>query len=231
MSLRDAAINNFKPERIFELTNDHAVDFVSLLEDYGHRYGYLGLTSHVATNCQIDPADPNNITLLDLQDILNSFGVVSGDHVERSATLLWGNKTWTITPKDQKNILVPTPARGELTPNGRALTDTGKSLMLRRFHSSILAAQTLAMIGELGRNSLRVDRKRYEWSNPTTGEVVQDGLMVCFLVLQHMRPSVNVSVFLEIAKMQKIKAADYKYNVCTLNTEMGKRCVQISMRL
>ena len=32
MTLRDAAINNSKPERIFELTNDHAVDFVSLLD-------------------------------------------------------------------------------------------------------------------------------------------------------------------------------------------------------
>ena len=55
--------------------------------------------------------------------------------------------------------------------------------------------------------------------------------MVCFLVLQHMRPSVNVSIFLEIAKMQKIKAADYKYNVRTLDTEMEKRRVQIALKL
>ena len=133
MTLRNAAINNFKPDQTFKLESKYATDYLSQISELGQNFCYLGMTSRVPTECNIDATDPNVITFREKKDIINTIDEVTMIHVQKNATMLWGNKTWSDTA--DKEIVNPTTARGELTGNGNALTDAGMKLQLKHFQS------------------------------------------------------------------------------------------------
>ena len=126
MSLRNAAINNFTPDQTFKLESKNATDYLNQISDLGQKFCYLGMTSRVPTECDIDAADANVITFREKKDIINTVDEVTFAHVQKNATMLWGNKTWAVT--DDKEISDPTTARGKLTAGGNTLTDNGKKL-------------------------------------------------------------------------------------------------------
>ena len=66
----------------------------------------------------------------------------------------------------------------------------------------------MALIGKDGRKALKVHRKKYEWWDP-----VSDGLMIIFLILKKMRPSVMVNTIKEINKMKTIRPKQFAYNI------------------
>ena len=176
MSLRNAAINNFTPEQTFQLDPSNANDYLAQIAELGQNYCYLGMTSRVATECDIDATDPNTVTYREKKDIINTFDEVSMDAIQKNATMLWGVKNWTVT--NDKEIQDPTTARGELTANGSALTADGKVLQLKRFQSQILAHHCFKSLDADDRKALKVEKDKYEWIHPTSGELIYDGLTV-----------------------------------------------------
>ena len=231
MSLRTAAISNFEPDKIFNLTPTQADDFVNALEEYGQIFGYNGSVARVPTECDINAADPNDITFREKVDILTTWQVITDETVQKCATMLWGDKQWIHTANGNKEIQQPSFARGEVTQGGHNLTTPGKALILKRFHSTILASQVMKMIGPDGRKALKVHRHDYEWVNPDTGELIHDGLTILHLVLKKLRPNVKISVFKEIEKMTKIHPGDFKFDITQWDVAMEHGFINISLKL
>ena len=218
MVLMNAAITNFKYDETFSIDSKSAHAFAEAIEELGQRFAYNGLISRVPTGCDFDAADANIFTFRDKRDIISSWNVLTEEDIQKNATMTFGNRTFTVTPDANKDLVTPSQARGEV--NAANLTIAGKKLMLQRFQSTILAAHCLKLVGKPGRDSLRIHRNKYEWQHPDTGELVQDGLMILFLILKRMRPSVMISVHTEISKMREILPTKFGYDISNWNTAM-----------
>jgi hypothetical protein len=120
MSLCTAAISNFEPDKIFDLVPAHADDFVDALEEYSQIFGYNGSIARVPTECDIDPTDPNNITIRKKVDILTTWQTITDENVQKCATMLWGEKQWAITANADKELRQPSFGRGEVTLGGES---------------------------------------------------------------------------------------------------------------
>ena len=107
MSLRTAVISNFDSDKIFDLVPAQADDFVNALEEYSQTFGYNGSVARVPTECDIDPTDPNNITLRKKVDILTTWQTITHENVQKCATMLWGDKQWAITANEEKELRQP----------------------------------------------------------------------------------------------------------------------------
>ena len=230
MMLLNGAITNFKPQREFKLEASDADAFANAIETQGHHYAFIGLTARVATECVIDAADPNNITFSERKDVVATWNVITEEVIQKNATMLFGNKTWAVTPDNSKDLMLPTAIRGELTQHAANLTAAGKQMMHKRFLSACLGHQCLQMIGEDGRKMLKVMKHKYEWFNDETGEICYDGLMILFLILQRMRPSVIVSAFNEIKKMKTIVPGQFGHNISKWDTAMESGRITIELK-
>ena len=154
----NTAIVKFNPERTFKLNAKDADDFATTVESYAQQFGYIGKTARVATSCVFDPNNLNSFTFGDRMDIIGTWNQITEYHVQKNATMLFGNRTFVATSDDNKALATPTTEQGKLTASGGALTLLGKSLMHRRFLSAILAGQCMALIGKDGRKALKVHR-------------------------------------------------------------------------
>jgi len=148
MSLMNAAINNFKTDRTFALNPSDAESFANAVEMNAQKYGYIGETARVATTCTFAVADPNEFLFADKKNIIATWNQITGEDVQNNATMLFGDRTFTVTPDNNKDLVTPTADRVEITPHGANFTALRKVMMHQRFLSAILAAQYLAMIGK-----------------------------------------------------------------------------------
>lgn len=125
LALRDSGLNKWQPDQTFALKPENCAEFLNQIRDAGQSLCFLGQLSRFATTCTINRDDPNNITYTygGFTDMLETYGQVTQDHVQKSASMIWGDKSWTIVAN--KEIQNPTTARGELTVNGGALTAEG----------------------------------------------------------------------------------------------------------
>ena len=167
MVLMNAAITNFKYDETFSIDSKSAHAFAEAIEELGQRFAYNGLISRVPTECDFDAADANIFTFRNKKDIISSWNVLTEEDIQKNATMTFGNKTFTVTLDANKDLVSPSQARGEV--NAANLTIAGKKLMLQRFHSTILAAHCLKLVGKPGRDSLRIHRNKYEWQHSDTG--------------------------------------------------------------
>ena len=229
MSLRNSAITNFKPSESFALNPKNATDYLNALKDCGKQYCYLGMISRVPTDCDIDAGDANNITFRNRKDLINTFNEVTQAHIDKNATMLWGNKTWAIT--NDKEIATPSITRGELTAGGQALTPSGKALMLKRFQSEVMGEQALALLDAAGRKAVRVEKSKYEWYNAATGEVINDGLSIAQIILRKLRPNKLITVFQEIAELKKILPGKFGHNIPDWDTAIEEARIEIELKL
>ena len=88
----------------------------------------------------------------------------------------------------------------------------------------------MALIGEDGRKALKVHRTKYKWWNPVTGKLILDGLMILFLILKKMRPSVMVSTVKEINKMKTIQPKQFAYTITEWDTAMKAARINIELK-
>ena len=195
MALRDAAITKFKPEQTFALKASNCNDYLNQLKDNGQNFCFLGLISRIPTECDIDAADPNNITYRKRRDMIDTYGQVTMDHVQKFSTMIWGDKSWAITA--DKEIQDPTTARGELSNGGNALTQAGKKLMLQRFHNEILANCALKLLDPAERKAIMVERENLQWAHPMSGELINDGPTILIIILRKFRPNKLITAFNE----------------------------------
>ena len=104
-------------------------------------------------------------------------------------------------------------------------------MMHKRFLSACLGHQyLLQMIGEEGHKILKVTKHKYEWSNDETGEICYNGLMILFLILQYVRPSVIVRAFNEIKKMKLIVPGQFGHDISKWDTAMESGRITIELK-
>ena len=125
-ALTTAAITKFEPERIFKINSTDASDFATELESKAQQFGYIGETARVATTCVFDVDNPNLFTYGNRKDIIGTWNTITEEHIQKNATMLFGNRTFEVTPDNSKDMSTPTIQRGELTTGGNALTALGK---------------------------------------------------------------------------------------------------------
>jgi len=73
-----------------------------------------------------------------------------------------------------------------VTQGGHHLTAPGHALILKRFHSNILASQVMKMIGPDGRKAVKVHHHDYKWVNPDTGELIHNRGDVLLVLYVHL---------------------------------------------
>ena len=228
MALRSNALDRFEPDT-FALKTINATDYFNALKETGQRFCFTGMISRMPTACDIDAADANNITFRDRKDMIDSYGQVQMEHVQCFATMIWGNKTWTITA--DKEINDPTTARDELTAGGNALTAAGKKLMLQRFHNEILANCILKQLDPAGRKAIMVEKEKFQWVHPMSGQLINDGPTMLHIVLRKFRPNKLITVFNEIAKLKKILPAQHDNDISEWDTAIEAARIDIETML
>jgi len=229
MSLRDSGLNRWQPEHVFELKPEFSADFCNQLKAAGQQLCFLGMISRMPTECDIDPADANNITYRERKDMLETYGVVTDDHVQKFASMTWGDKTWAVSA--DKEIEDPTHGRGEMTNNGAALTAAGKKLLLKRFQVEMLGNCVLKSLDTAGRKAVMLEKDKFQWFNPDTGELVNDGPTVLQIVLGKFRPNVLLIAFNEIKKVKQILPSNFAYKIDEWDTAMEAARVDIETKL
>ena len=229
MSLRNAAINNFKPDQVFALKSENSTDFVNQISDLGNKFFYRGMTSRVPTKCDIGVNNPNIITLRERKYIINTYGAIDEDVVINNAGMFWGQQDWTV--QADKEIVTPINARGELIAGGQALTADGKKLMLNRFQSEVLGEQIFASLTPEGRKALRVEKNKYEWFNPTSGELVNDGLTVLHITLRKLLPKKMILAFDKIKKMKLITPDKFAHNISEWDSDFEQAGIEIELKI
>ena len=131
-----SAVLLWKPQKLHGLNPEDSDDFVKEVTRTSKEFAYHGLLKRVPTTKTTAP--DGTVTFGDHKNILTTYEAISDTVIQSNATECWGNKSWSRT--DDKQIVALTAARGEMTPNGRNFTDTGKQLMVNRYRMMILGA-------------------------------------------------------------------------------------------
>ena len=229
MSLREAGLVRWKPDQEFALKPENSADFCNQIKAAGQQLCFLGMISRVPTECDIDPADANNITYRERKDMLETYGVVTDDHVQKLATMTWGDKSYTITA--DKEIQDPSHARQEMTLAGAALTNPGKKLLLTRFQNEMLGNCVLKSFDIAGRKAIMLEKDKFQWFHPTSGELVNDGPVILQIALHKLRPNVLLIAFNEIKKVKSILPAKFGHKIDEWDTAMEAARVDIETKL
>ena len=106
-ALTTAAITKFDPDQIFKLNSSDASDFASEIESKAQQFGYIGKTARMATTCAFDPDNLNTFTFGNHKDIIGTWNKITDEHVKKNATMLFGNRTFTVTYDDDKDLATP----------------------------------------------------------------------------------------------------------------------------
>ena len=231
MALRDSGLNKWQPDQTFSLKPENCSNFCNQIRDAGQTLCFLGMISRFPTQCTINRDDPANVTYTygEHRDMLETYGQVSQDHVQKSASMIWGDKSYTVVAN--KEIQNPTSARGELTVNGAALTANGKKLMLARFQRELLGNACLKSLDEAGRRAVMLEKSKFQWFHPTTGELVNDGPTVLQIILHKFRPNVMMIAFNEIRQIKTIQPSDYEFKIDEWDTAMEAKRVDIETKV
>ena len=91
--------------------------------------------------------------------------------------------------------------------------------------------QISAMLTEKGRKLLRIDLKKFTWTEEETGDTIEDGRTILFCVLKRMRPYCHVDVHAELAVIRQVKLADFNYEVDKFLSHMEEKRVDINEKV
>ena len=226
IDLNKQATLEFKPKQQFDLIPEKAQIFTTDLTAYSEFYSYYGYLCSIATTRTVDPADNTIITFGDHKNILTSWNDIDSEIIQKNATELWGDESWTVT--GNKAIVPLSQARGQVTGNN--LTATGKKIFMQRKRSTWLAHQSLSMLIRTAREQIEVDRDQYTWVDPDSGETIKDGMTVLWLILQHLRPNIRINIFNELKRIREIDPQAYGYDIAKWISAMATARLNITSK-
>jgi hypothetical protein len=224
ISLNKQATLDFKPKRRFDLVPSNAKAFTNDITACSEFFSYGGHLSSIPTDRTVE-AD-GTITFDDRKNILTSWNEIDSETIQKYATEIWGDKSWTVT--EDKQIVGLSVARGEVVANNLNLE--GKKKFTQRKQSAWLAYQILAMLTDDAREQIEVDRDQYIWIDPISGETIKDGFAVLHPVLQHLCPNVRLNVFNELKKIKAIITKDYGYDMAKWLSAMSAARISITSK-
>jgi hypothetical protein len=107
----------------------------------------------------------------------------------------------------------------------------GKIGFLEQWESKILSHQIIQMLTPEAQIAIKVDKNRYQWTDPLPNEMIDDSCALLNKVLQLMRSDVQTNVYTEFAKIKSIKLVDYAFNIIKWHSAMESKRIFIENKV
>ena len=234
IELNKSAITNFKPVKQFALKSENAFDYCTALKNASIQFGYYGILTRIATDGTIAaPADggvedPTDVTLSNFTNMLTSWDSVDSKSIQKNATMVWGNKTWTET--DDKEIVSLSAARGEVTAGGK-LNVVGQKIFMKRKKLIWLAHHAFELIIADDRDMINVEEASFLWIDSISGDIVKDGLTIAHLIFSKLRPNVRINIYKELKLLkEKTLPKDVDYDMIKWLATMQRKRNQLNAK-
>ena len=229
ISLDKAAKQDIRPETRYDLLPGNADSFAADLEKYSKQFGY-GFLLNIPTMRQIDATDANVFTYSNQIHMLETWNRVTDENVAINANEIWGARDWTRGTINNKQIAEMTATRGEIG-TAQAVTLIGRKKFLERWKSTILSHQVMQLLTPEAQIAIKINKKKYQWTDPLSEETIDDGRSLLNEVLKLMRPDVQTNVYAELAKIKSIKPVDHAFNIIKWHSAMESKRISIEYKV
>ncbi len=173
------------------------------------QFGY-GALLNIPTNWDVDPTDENAITYKNPVNMTETWNKINSKLIAKNANEVWGTHNWTVSTTKQIKEL--TAAHGEVG-TAAALTKIGKKKFMEHWKSTILATQVMALLTPEAQNTIKIQKKAFQWTDPISDEIITDGCSLLNEALKLMHQDVQRNVYAELAKIKTINPAYYGFNI------------------
>ena len=229
ISLDKAAKQDIRPETRYDLLPGNADSFAADLEKYSKQFGY-GFLLNIPTMRQIDATDANVLIYSNQIHMLETWNRVTDENVAINANEIWGARDWTRGAINNKQIAEMTATRGEIG-TAQAVTLIGRKKFLERWKSTILSHQVMQLLTPEAQIAIKINKKKYQWTDPLSEEMINDGRSLLNEVLKLMRPDVQTNVYAELAKIKSIKPVDHAFNIIKWHSAMESKRISIEYKV
>ena len=229
ISLDKAAKQDIRPETRYDLLPGNADSFAADLEKYSKQFGY-GFLLNIPTMRQVDATDANVLIYSNQIHMLETWNRVTDENVAINANEIWGARDWTRGAINNKQIAEMTATRGEIG-TAQAVTLIGRKKFLERWKSTILSHQVMQLLTPEAQIAIKINKKKYQWTDPLSEETIDDGRSLLNEVLKLMRPDVQTNVYAELAKIKSIKPVDHAFNIIKWHSAMESKRISIEYKV
>jgi hypothetical protein len=229
ISLDKAAKQDIRPETRYDLLPGNADSFAADLEKYSKQFGY-GFLLNIPTMRRVDATDANVLIYSNQIHMLETWNRVTDENVAINANEIWGARDWTRGAINNKQIAEMTATRGEIG-TAQAVTLIGRKKFLERWKSTILSHQVMQLLTPEAQIAIKINKKKYQWTDPLTEETIDDGRSLLNEVLKLMRPDVQTNVYAELAKIKSIKPVDHAFNIIKWHSAMESKRISIEYKV
>jgi hypothetical protein len=148
--------------------------------------------------------------------------------IANNANEVWGSCNWMVFTTKQIEEL--TAACGKVG-TAAALTKIGKKKLIEHWKPTILATQVMAFLTPEAQNSIKIQKKAFQWIDPILDEIITDGCSLLNEVLKLMCLDVQTNVYAELSKIKTIKPANYGFNIIKWHLAMETKCISIKQKV
>ena len=113
----------------------------------------------------------------------------------------------------------------------QAVTLIGRKKFLERWKSTILSHQVMQLLTPEAQIAIKINKKKYQWTDPLSEETIDDGRSLLNEVLKLMRPDVQTNVYAELAKIKSIKPVDHALNIIKWHSAMESKRISIEYKV
>ena len=107
-----------------------------------------------------------------------------------------------------------------LTDLDPATSDPDKATFYLRVHSQVVAMIIKNGLSAIGYQDLMLQKSKFSFVHPTTGEIEYDGPTMMFLIFQKTQPSTIVGLDSYLKKLEACKASDHSNDIDKMLTHM-----------
>jgi TolA-binding protein len=201
-------------DKKLSLTPKDAASLTNIVNRLSNQFGYDFMIQNIPTTRTVTPGanagDPDTITFSDHLNLLESYSPNNIEHARKHASLVWGDKTFTL--QDPQILSALTQTDGELN-NRNGLTEIGKNAMRDRMHSKFMAFQIMALLSEPARKSIELNKDLYTWKSADGREVEMDGPTIAAMIMARMKPSLKFDMYKEISNAKALTLHSFKYDL------------------
>ncbi len=123
-----------------------------------------------------------------------------------------------------------TVTRGEIG-TAQTVTSIGSKKFLERWKSTILSHQVMQLLTPEAQIAIKINKKKYQWTDPLSEETIDDGRSLLNEVLKLMRPDVQTNVYAKLAKIKSIKPVDHAFNIIKWHSAMESKRISIKYKV
>jgi len=94
-----------------------------------------------------------------------------------------------------------------------------------------MSHQIMEMLTPEAQISIKLHKSKYQWTDTSLNETIDDGRSLLNEVLRLIRPDVQTNVYAELAKIKTIKPVDYAFNIVKWHSAMESKRISITNKV